>query len=256
MRVWRNTVVRFGMLAVPVGLSPLVSKGIGGHLYDRESRERLSMAMVRPDGTKSEDTVTLYDVPDGEPIEVAPTIEGETGIDLSGCVPIGEVSPSLYDAAYVLIPAKDAPKGLATLAAVLRDSGSTLVGTARFGKSDSAKSVVLRWDALVGGIVLHTLYALDRVRVADALAVTSSLPIPALAEYSQGEAFVGTLPDTFSPIVTSERDAAIRAAIDAATGAESEEDGDGESMSPADYLAALRATVDALTAEREGIEAK
>lgn len=250
MRVWRNTVVRFGMLAVPVGLSPLVGKGIEGHRYDAATRERVRQSLVRPDGTASDETITLYDVPDADPIACDAAIDGETGITLEACVPIGFIDPALYDAGYVLTPSKDAPKGLATLAAVLRDSGSTLVGTARFTATTSAKSVVLRWSSLVGGIVLHTLFALDRVRIGDALGVTASLPIPSLIEYSQGEAFVGTLPDAFSPLVTDERDAAIRAAIDAATDPASKT-GDVEIVGPADYLAALRASVDAIMQERK-----
>lgn len=255
MRVWRNTVVRFGMLAVPVGISPLVGKGAEGHLYDAETRERVRQTFVRPDGTACESTVTLYDVPDAEPIEVSAAIRGAVGVDLEGCVPIGTVDPSLYDSAYVLTPAKDAPSALATLAAVLRDSGSVLVGRARFTESTSAKSVVLRWSPLVGGIVLHTLHALDRVRIEEAKSVTASLPIPALAEYTQGEAFVAALPDAFSPIATDDRDAAIRAAVLAAKG--TEESTEEETKSPADYLEALRASVDAIAAERksEAIEA-
>ncbi len=216
MRAWRNTVVRFGLLSVPVSLSPLVGGSpVEGHTYGMEDGKRVARAWTT-DGTTiipNDETETRYSSPDRDPVALDIVVQGTTGIDLEAAVHVGDVDASLYDSSYAVNPGKDAPRSLATLAAVLRDSGTILVGTARFTESASAKSVVLRWSPLTKGVVLETLHPLARVRVDEARKAASE-DEPTKAEYVQGETFVQSLPDILPTLVVQdERDAKILEAL-------------------------------------------
>lgn len=215
MRAWRNTVVRFGLLTVPVSLSPLVQKdGESGHTYDVATGERVSRAWTVNGKDIVPETETRFDIPDGDPVALDIRVQGETGIDIEAAVHIGDVDASLYDSSYACNPTKDAPRQLATLLAVLRDSGRILVGRARFTESASAKSVVLRYSPLTKGIVLETLSPLERVRIEAARKIVADLPSPSSAELVQGTTFVDSLPDALPAlIVVDERDEAIRSAV-------------------------------------------
>ncbi len=215
MRAWRNTVVSFGMMSFPVSLSPLVGKSpTEGHRYDPATGERVRQTWTVDGESIVQETETRYDVPDSDPIPVDVALHGDTGVTLEAAVHIGDVDASLYDSSYAVNATKDAPKAVATLAAVLRDSGTILVGRARFTESLSAKSVVLRWSPLTKGVVLETLHPLERVRVDDARSESDSLEIPSPAEVLQGSAFVESLPtDLPELLVADERDEAIRGEI-------------------------------------------
>jgi non-homologous end joining protein Ku len=215
MRAWRNTVVRFGILSIPLSLSPLVGDGDkSGHKYDPATGERVRQAWTTDGTTIVPEPETRYDVPDGDPVALDLTLSGETGIDLEAALHIGDVDASLFDSSYACNPTKDAPRSLATLAAVLRDSGTILVGTARFTESASAKSVVLRWSPLTKGVVLETLSPLERVRIEEATKESADLAEPTAAEYKQAVAFVESLPDVLPTLVVAdERDAKIREEI-------------------------------------------
>lgn len=221
MRTWRNMVVRFGLLSVPVALSPLVGKpkDTEGHTFTKDG-ERVRRAWT-VDGTKivpDEDTETRFERPDGDPVALEIAISGETGIDIEAALHIGDVDASLFDSSYACNPTKDGAKSLATLLSVLRDSGRVLVGRARFTESASAKSVVLRYSPLTKGIVLETLAPLERVRIEAARKIVAELPTPSASEIKQGASFVDSLPDVLPAlVVVDERDEAIRGALAALT---------------------------------------
>jgi non-homologous end joining protein Ku len=218
VRTWRNTVVRFGLLSVPVALSPLVKdKGEEGHRYDVATGERVRQAWT-VDGKSivpNDETETRYDVPDGDPVAVAVAISGTTGIDIEAAVHIGDVDASLFASSYACNPSKDSPRSLATLARVLQESGRILVGRARFTESASERSVVLRYSPLTKGVVLETLAPLERVRIQEARDAVGD-ETPSAAEIAQGTTFLDSLPDVLPTLlVADERDEIIRASVSA-----------------------------------------
>lgn len=228
MRTWRNTVVRFGLLVVPVALSPLV----GGAEYEGQTTEIATGERVRrawttngKDIIPNEETETRYPRPDGDPVALDVAISGETGIDVEAALHIGDVDAGLFDSSYAANPSKDAPRAFAALLSVLRDDGRILVGRARFTESASAKSVVLRYSSLTKGIVLETLSPLARVRIADARKETEGIADATEAEIVQARTFLDSLPDVLPDlIVHDERDEAIRGALAALASASSEDE--------------------------------
>lgn len=213
LKSWRNCVLRFGLVAVPVSLIPAKDADkLSRHRYDRESGARVSQAWTADGETLAADTFLAYDV-DGTPVEVDVRDDGsDKGIVLSAFVSEGTIDPLFYDSAFVLFAGKDGADGLGVLASVLRENVFMMfAGSARF--TDRTRSVVIRWSESAGCLVLHTLTFSAAIRFASFMIAAETLTTPDDALRAQGAMFADTLPETFVPADSDPLEAAILDAL-------------------------------------------
>jgi non-homologous end joining protein Ku len=202
MKAWRNTLLRFGLVAVPVSLTPAKSdrSAVSAHRYAAGADGalvRAKQAWTIDGETLAAETVLAYDV-DGEAVEIdAPEIDGAKGIELAAYVDAATIDPLFYDSAYCLFPGDGGAEGLGLIASILRGTPMMLAGTARF--TDRPRSVVIRWSDAAQSLILHTLTFTSRVRFAEMLNASAALVPPPPALVAQAGILTGALPDTFLP---------------------------------------------------------
>lgn len=216
MRAWRNTLMRFGLVAIPVSLAPAVAKAsVSAHRYDADTLKRVRQAWVNDEGELVAETAMLYDRGEGlDPVAVElDPIEGEREIALAGFIATDAVDPLLYDQAYALNPGKGGEDGLGLVAAILRESHGLmiLVGEARF--TERPVSVAIRYSPTASGLVLHTLHPTARVRWAEMRKAAEAMRDPSAELLAQGELLTEALPSTFTPLDVDPREAALIEAL-------------------------------------------
>jgi non-homologous end joining protein Ku len=244
MKAWRNVLLRFGMVAVPVAISPAKVSGaeIESHRYG-PSGERIRQAWTEDGATilDPSEIVSRFAAPSGEAVEIErPEIPGENGIDLTALVASSSVDPLFYDAAYALNAGKGGGRPFAALAAALEDRpGACLVGTARF--TDRPRDVLIRYSPETDSLVLHTLSFGAKVRAEEMTAEAAKLPAPEAADIAAASSFLDSLPGDFNLTREDPMDVAIRDALAAALPNALTPPAPGDVTAPRDLLADLRA---------------
>jgi non-homologous end joining protein Ku len=219
MKAWRNVLLRFGVVAIPVGISPAKSDkpSISAHRFANGERARQAWTI---DGESIVETSLLYDV-DGAAVEIdAPRVgndgrvlEGSESDDpseivLSAWTESAAIDPLLYDASYCVMAGKGGADGMGLVAKILRDDPSrVLAGVARF--TDRPRSVVLRWSEAAGSVVLHTLTYAARVRFEGMRKASESFADPSPELEAQAALFTASLPSAFTPLDSDPLEAAV-----------------------------------------------
>lgn len=242
MKAWRNTLLRFGLVNVPVSLTPAKSdtSAISAHHYDAATRQRAFQAWTTDGENILPETTLFYDDETGNPaVRAADVIVPDFAkeITLQAFCGEGTIDPLFYDSAYCLFPAKGGAEGLGLVADILREDTSMMfAGEAVF--TDRPRSVVIRWSDAAGCLILHTLTFVSRVRFADMQSAADGLVIPSDAVREQASLLTAALPDTFTPLDTDAREQAI---ADALTAALPDVIAPAVATTDADILTALRA---------------
>ena len=257
MKAWRNTVLRFGLVSVPVSVSPAKTDkpSVGAHHYDPATRERARQSWTIDGETVLPETVLLYDV-DGEAVEIPAPRVGNDGRVLDGAdeddpkeivleafLDAGDIDPLLYDSSYCLFPGKGGAE-FGAVVGMLRGSGKVLAGTARF--TDRPRSVVLRYCEAAGSVVLHTLTFTSRVRFAAMSTAAGEIKTPSEAATAQALALASALPKSWTPLDVDALESATLAALAAV---KPEADIAEVATTDADILATLRGDVEAMRDE-------
>ena len=213
MKAWRNTLLRFGLVAVPVSLTPAKSdkSAVTAHHYDPVTKSRASQAWTVDGETILPETSMFYDV-GGVPVAADVDENYTKEITLEGFVSEGTIDPLFYDAAYCLFAGKGGEDGLGLIARVLRDNAfMTFAGTAVF--TDRPRSVVIRWSDAAGCLILHTLTFTSRVRFADMRTAAEGLAEPSAELLAQAGMLTDALPSTFLPLDEDAHERAIVSAL-------------------------------------------
>jgi DNA end-binding protein Ku len=166
--LWSGT-ISFGLVAIPVGLTPAVrDAGPRFHMLHEKDNARLRRVMVCPDeGTAvhPEHIVRGFPVSDEEHVVVreseleALSPERSRTIEILQLVDADEIDPMYYDRPYYVVPT-DADKPYLLLARALEDTGK--VGIAKFVMREGEYLVALR--CIEKALCLQTMhYAEDLV---------------------------------------------------------------------------------------------
>lgn len=252
MKAWRNTVVRFGLVNVPIAIAPLANDtgaGVESHRFEIATGEQVKQAWTTDGKTliPRDATETRYVLPNGDAVACeAPELEGAKGVELLALV--DDYPAELVDAAYAAWAGKGGASSYDALRDALHESGRVLVGVGRF--TDRPRPVVIKTTADGAGLVLLVLKYAAQVRegaVREAWAESEGASSE--AERAQARTFLASLPAKAEGLPTSDpmSDAILEALrrdyASAFMIAEAPE-------TDADILATLRADVDAPKAKR------
>lgn len=241
VKAWRNVLIRFGLVNIPVSLAPakVSAAEVETHRYGPDG-ERVRQAWIDSAGNIVESPASLYDTPAG-PVDIPrPEIPGDPGIDLEALVPVADVDPILYDAAYAIWPGKGGDRSFSALAAFMEDRPrAALTGTARF--TDRPRDVLIRYVPALDALILHTLTFGAKLRAAEIEAKAAAVPMADPADVAAAETFLDALPGTWTPTDRDPMDDAILAALEAAVPGAMEPPIPADPSTVPDLCAALRA---------------
>lgn len=264
-RASANLTVGFGMVNVPIALSPLADTGrpVSGKYVCPQHGPNLSQRYLCSEGTKQEhllaqkEQVTAYEHPDkpGEFVVVDPAVLAEIADERSGrielemFVPISSVDSVYFgDKTYLCWPQKGGEEAFDVLATGLRDQERAAVATVVLTKQ--TVTLVIRWSPATETLVAHVCRFHEQVRWANVEMVREAAnsrkeppaiyieTAKALMAALDGEFTPGEFVDRYTPLLQE----AIRAAASGTTFTAPEPS--EESKPTADLLGALMASVE------------
>jgi DNA end-binding protein Ku len=165
--------ISFGLVAIPIRLYPAaVSERVSFHLLHAKCGNRIkyqAYCAACDEVVDRKDLVKAYEFGKDQYIRVTDeeleAVEGEASkhIDITEFVPLAAVDPVYFDRAYYLGPDKGGGKAYHLLARALEKSEE--VALARFILRGKESLVLVR--AFRQGLILHTMYFHDEIRVFD-----------------------------------------------------------------------------------------
>ena len=168
MRAWRNVLLRFGMVNVPLSLAPAARSGAEVEAHRYAGGERVKQAWTLDGETilQPDEIRKAYETPGGLVEIEAPEIPGDNGLEIEGLVPFSTISPAAYDTTYAAFPGKGGERSYAALSAVLEDRpGAALVGRLRV--TDRPRDCAVVFDPETEALLVVVLHYAAKVRYSE-----------------------------------------------------------------------------------------
>jgi len=249
--IWSGT-ISFGLVSVPVRMySAIAESDLHFHLVHEPDGGRIGYQKVckaENEPVPDDEIVKAYEVREDELVVLtdedfdAAKSEGVKTIEISDFVPYEEIDPIYFERTYFLGPQDGGEKVYALLRQAMETTGLAAIG--KYVMRDKQHLGCLRIRE--GVITLEKLFFHDEIRPAKAIAPRKT-KVPE-AELKMATALIGQFKSSFEPerYEDTYRDALLKVinakqkgeTLSAVPAAEEEE--------PADLLAALKASVDAV----------
>lgn len=212
--VWTGF-LSFGLVTIPVRLySGARSERVSFHMLHATDRVRLKQQMICPAEERPvgrDETVRGYEYAKGEYIVISEdeikkaTPHTQKELEIVEFCRAGEIDPLWFDASYYLLPESAGRRPYRLLESAMQESG--YVAIAKVSMHNREYHAVLRPSQLAGvpdggaarsGLLLHTMYYADEVRVAEGFGATAAQE-PAAAELDLARQLIGGLAKPFEP---------------------------------------------------------
>jgi len=211
--VWSGYLT-FGLVTLPVRLySGARGERISFHQLHAKDQVRLKQQMICPadhEVVSREETVKGYEyakgayliIPDAEIKQAAPSTDKQ--MEVVEFCRAEEIDPLWFEASYYVLPEAAGRRPYALLEQVLHDTG--FVAIARLSMHNREYHAAIRPSHLAGvegqhrGLLLHTLYYRDELRVADGFGQSSDEVVPKPAEMQLARQLVEGLAKPFRPV--------------------------------------------------------
>ncbi len=168
--IW-NGVVSFGMVSIPVSMSPATgSKDIAFNELHKVCKSRLKRPRMCPQCAKEvtgEEVVKAYEYAKGQYVEMTEDdfekvpVPSKHTIQIVRFVNASEIDPVFYDAAYTLEPGELGGKPFALFMHALHKKGLVAIANITIRKREQLCAL----RPLGNNLILETLYYADEVRV-------------------------------------------------------------------------------------------
>lgn len=251
LRASANKTLSFGLVNVPIGMSPLREAATrpSGKFLDPEDHLPVKQAWQAHDGTLVErsDLVKGYEhdggfvVFDGDALK----LRSEPSIDLTANVRASAVPAEQVEKSYLIWP-KDgkAAEAFSLLLVHCRDGDRALIGETV--ENGTTKGFVVRYSDVTGTLVAQELAYRDSVRwrnVGQVEDYMAEVPEPNAQAQAMADQLLSALPDEYdwASLVDTYGDELAQAVEDAANGIEPEAVPAAERQAKADDLMALLA---------------
>jgi len=201
MKAWRHLNIAFGLINVPVGISPLVEpSGISGSYVCSEHHNKLTTHYDCPncEGVIPE-RVKAYTNSKGEAVILTegdlPTVpKSDHTLKLDTFIPVTEVDPVYFNKTYILYPKNNESvaevKGFKLLQEALSSTDLAAVGSVLLDKSPVP--ALVRYSPVAGTIVLHTCHyqsELSETKLNTVLGYQTGVDVPT-KELDMGKAII------------------------------------------------------------------
>lgn len=251
--------ISFGLISIGVEVKSLAeSKAkttISANFICPVHQERIKQKKWCETGDHEVDAVKAFNV-DGQWVQVDEDLldqivaekTGELKIDRF--VPLEQIDPIYFKAAYLVAPQPSATAPYDLLAWAVREAKAAAVGSAVFGGAKATQLIVLRWSAATSSLVAHTCVYDDAIRWADVDIVANAAqarPDPPQEQLKLATQILTSMAGDFDPTVVT--DAYLEAKRDlitqAAAGKTPTAPAAAAPVKPAeDIMAALRASIE------------
>lgn len=204
--IWKGHLT-FGLVSVPVRLSAAArEEHISFNMLHKKCGSRIKQQLWCPvdeEVIERKDTVKGHEIADGtyvyveqEDLEKIEPASSKT-IDVQEFVKLEEVDPVYFNTSYYLVPEGAGTRAYHLLKQVLEEA--KYVGIARIVLHQREHAVIVRPG--MGGIMLHTMYYPDEIRVAEDFGEEAGKAGPTVTkkELEMGEMFVKSLAAKFEP---------------------------------------------------------
>lgn len=200
MKAWRHINIAFGLINVPVGVSPLIEpSSVGGTYVCSEHHVKLATKYECPQCQEQPERVKAYTNSKGEPVflteaDFPDVSNSDHTLNLDTFIEVGKVDPVYFNKTYLIYPKnKDAVaevKGFKLLQEALSSTDLAAVGAVQLDKSPVP--ALVRYSPVAGTLVLHTCHyasELSEAKLNTALGYQQGVAVPD-KELEMGKAIV------------------------------------------------------------------